>query len=145
MVRFQKMIHNVVWFARFTPECLEGRAWLSTKVAQLPRSKGGLAVPDLKLELLALAAAMINKWAIDATQQRQIVGDILADTSGDPTKSLLYVSSIPTPASRRGYMLRESIWITGAHVYNNYGGGATVPHKAAMVVALHGLTSISGR
>ncbi|KAE9057816.1 hypothetical protein PF002_g32709 [Phytophthora fragariae] len=48
----------------------------------LPRKLGGIAVPDLKAELLALAAVTTNKWALDASPEAQIVGDVLTSPAG---------------------------------------------------------------
>ncbi|KAE9279868.1 hypothetical protein PR003_g28115 [Phytophthora rubi] len=75
---FQKMIKNYIWHGRFTECDVGGRAWLNQHVATLPRQQGGLPVPDLKMELLALAAVTVNNWAVDSDPDTQILGDVLA-------------------------------------------------------------------
>jgi hypothetical protein len=76
---FQKRIHNFIWHGYFSAAKSSGRAWLNAKVAALPRGKGGIAEPNLALELQAMAAATLAAWAIWSTPSALIVGDILGD------------------------------------------------------------------
>ncbi|KAE8957227.1 hypothetical protein PR001_g31453, partial [Phytophthora rubi] len=82
ILAFQRTITNYVWHARFTDDTVTGRAWLNGHIAALPRSKGGLAIPDLKTELMALAAVTANNWAVEAGTVSHIIGDVVAGNGG---------------------------------------------------------------
>ncbi|KAE8970633.1 hypothetical protein PR002_g27059 [Phytophthora rubi] len=141
---FQKMITNFVWHGRFTEEDVGGRAWLNVHVASLTRHQGGLAVPDLKVELLALAAVTVNIWAIDADPSPQIVGDVLTGPLVDGVAPSVYVSPRHTPPTTYGKRLKDSIWTTGINVCNTYGEVTPPEHKGYMVIALACLLHFRG-
>ncbi|KAE8914527.1 hypothetical protein PF003_g1942 [Phytophthora fragariae] len=133
---FQRMIHNFVWHARFSADAVGGAGWLNKQVAGLPRKDGGLAVPDLKLELLAHAAVTVNAWALEADQTMQIVGDVVAGAGTAATAQPLYITPRHTPRPTQTPRLTKSLWATGLTLCNVYGGVAAVTGKADMVVAL---------
>lgn len=140
---FQKRIHNFVWHARFTVDRVSGRAWLDGHIAFLPRKLGGIAIPDLKTELLAMAAVTINKWALDSSREALVIGDVLISQGSDTAKRLTYVSH-STPLSGRTPQLGDSLWTTGVRVCNYMGGVGMVEKKAEMVQALHALSYFRG-
>ncbi|KAE9293302.1 hypothetical protein PR003_g24536, partial [Phytophthora rubi] len=133
---FQKMITSFVWYGRFTSEDMRGRAWLNSEVAALPRAQGGLAIPDLKVELLALAAVTVNHWAVDASPNLQVVADVLAGSASSCDAPMVYVTPRHTIPSAQGKRLRDTLWDTGVLVCNAFGGVAPTPAKAEMVAAL---------
>ncbi|KAE9164136.1 hypothetical protein PF004_g29926 [Phytophthora fragariae] len=134
---FQKMIKNYIWHGRFTECDVGGRAWLNQHVATLPRQQGGLAVPDLKMELLALAAVTVNNWAVDSDPDTQILGDVLAGCQTVGVAPQMYITPRHTPPTVHNRRVKESIWSTGLSVCNSFGGVSPAASKAAMVVALH--------
>ncbi|KAE9007057.1 hypothetical protein PR001_g17055 [Phytophthora rubi] len=115
---------------------MRGRAWLNSEVAALPRAQGGLAIPDLKVELLALAAVTVNHWAVDASPNLQVVGDVLAGSASSCDAPMVYVTPRHTIPSAQGKRLRDTLWGTGVLVCNAFGGVAPTPAKAKMVAAL---------
>ncbi|KAE9305565.1 hypothetical protein PF008_g21686 [Phytophthora fragariae] len=141
---FQRMIQNFVWHARFTEDKVEGRAWLDQQVAELPRKDGGLAIPDLKLELLAHAAVTVNAWALDADTSTLIVGDVVAGDGACSPARQLYVSPRHTPRPKQTPRITESLWTTGLSLCNAYGGVVALTDKVAMVVALGWLLQFRG-
>ncbi|KAE8884879.1 hypothetical protein PF005_g3796 [Phytophthora fragariae] len=142
---FQKMIHNFIWHARFTDERVGGRAWLNEHIAMLPRQLGGIAVPDLKTELIALAAVTVNMWALDASPEAQIVEDVLTNSTGNPEASMVYISPHQVTPPKKGQRLGASLRTTGVHTCNVYGGVVMVAGKAAMVQALNSVRYFKGR
>ncbi|KAE9069884.1 hypothetical protein PF007_g27147 [Phytophthora fragariae] len=141
---FQKMIENFVWHARFSADAVAGRAWINRYVATLPRRDGGLAVPNLKLELLSHAAVTVNTWAIEADTTTLVVGDVIAGADASGPAPMLYVSPRVMQPPKTGPRLRETIWTTGVHLCNAYGGVVAVAEKADMVRALHCLQYFRG-
>ncbi|OWZ21643.1 LOW QUALITY PROTEIN: Secreted peptide [Phytophthora megakarya] len=77
LTRLTKKIKNYVWNAVFTEVTTGSRAWLDMNVAGLPRSQGGMAIPDLRVELMAMAATSIVAWGVYGTRESHIVGDVL--------------------------------------------------------------------
>ncbi|KAE9183221.1 hypothetical protein PF004_g24009 [Phytophthora fragariae] len=73
----QRGIRNFVWHGQFVPSGTNGSHWINTDIAALPRASGGLAVPDLKAELLAFAATEVTRWALTSNTTMRAVGDIL--------------------------------------------------------------------
>ncbi|KAG2948185.1 hypothetical protein PC116_g3250 [Phytophthora cactorum] len=51
-------------------------------LAALHQTTGGLAVPDLKVELIALAGVALTKWAVNSTHPEHTVGGILLAKGG---------------------------------------------------------------
>ncbi|KAE9282725.1 hypothetical protein PR003_g27329, partial [Phytophthora rubi] len=141
---FQTMIKNFVWHGRFTNGVVGGRAWLNNNVAMLPRQQGGLAIPDLKVELHALAAVTVNVWAVEADPDTQIVGDVLIDQRADLEAMQAYVTPRHTPPTRHSTRVTSSAWTTGLKICNTHGGVTPSAHKAAMVVALFCTTHFRG-
>ncbi|KAJ8524091.1 hypothetical protein ON010_g17027 [Phytophthora cinnamomi] len=77
-------IKNYVWHGAFISEVQGSKAWLDADLAALPRTQGGLAVPDLRVELMAMAAVIISKWAVLGSHVDHIVGDILLAQAAAP-------------------------------------------------------------
>ncbi|KAE9039799.1 hypothetical protein PR001_g7355, partial [Phytophthora rubi] len=141
---FQRMIDNFVWHAQFSEDAIAGRAWLNKQVAQLPRKDGGLAIPNLKLELLAHAAVTVNRWALEADTNTHIVGDAVAGDGKIATAQALYVSPRHTPLQNQSPRILTSLWITGRTLCNLYGGVVALKAKEDMVVALSCLLHFRG-
>ncbi|KAE9281929.1 hypothetical protein PR003_g27539 [Phytophthora rubi] len=144
IARFQKMINNFVWHARFTDGHVAGRAWLNGHVEALPRKHGGLNIPALKLELLSLAAVTVSKWALEAELDTLIVGDVLAGNRSSPQAPPLYVSPRHTIPSTNGKRMCATLWATGVLVSSTFGGETALPEKSSMVRALHCSTYFRG-
>ncbi|KAE9020215.1 hypothetical protein PR002_g12580 [Phytophthora rubi] len=113
ILAFQRMITNYVWHARFTDDTVTGRAWLNGHIAALPRSKGGLAIPDLKAELMALAAVTANNWAVEADTVSHIIGDVVAGNGGKAVADALYVTPRQTPTHATSRRMYPTLWTTG--------------------------------
>ncbi|KAE8894513.1 hypothetical protein PF003_g21242 [Phytophthora fragariae] len=54
-------IRHYVWHGQFKTDVSGLRAWLDADLAALPRSTGGLAIPDIRAELYALTAVTVSK------------------------------------------------------------------------------------
>jgi hypothetical protein len=141
---FQKRIHNFIWHGYFSAAKRPGRAWLNPKVAALQRLQGGIAEPNLRLELQAMAAVTVTDWAIWSTPAALIVGDILGDRSARADRRHLMIgpSLLPTPPTRP--RLGQSLWPTGASICSTHGTDSFDPDKARRVSALHSLLYFRG-
>ncbi|KAE9337190.1 hypothetical protein PR003_g12127 [Phytophthora rubi] len=67
VVSMQRFIYNFVWHGQFTDGRVLGRPWLRKDVVALSRRRCGIAIPVLELELKALAASTVHKWAMHST------------------------------------------------------------------------------
>ncbi|KAL3660225.1 hypothetical protein V7S43_014756 [Phytophthora oleae] len=81
----ERHIKNYVWHGAFGFEVTGTRAWLNGDVASLRITEGGLAIPNLRTELMAMAADVVPGWALRGDVIAHIVGAILFATalSGD--------------------------------------------------------------
>ncbi|OWZ02757.1 reverse transcriptase, partial [Phytophthora megakarya] len=96
-----KKIKNYVWHGCFATEINGSRAWLDADLAALPRTDGGLAVPDLRIELMAMAATAVAKWSFGGRVEH-IVGDILmADKALQSIPAIfLNTNAVAVPSTR---------------------------------------------
>ncbi|KAE8980381.1 hypothetical protein PR001_g24290 [Phytophthora rubi] len=131
METFQRLIKNFVWHATFTDATGAGRAWLNDHISGLPRQQGGLAIPDLKAELLALAAVTVtvNKWALTADHPALGVGDVITAAVSATETAIANISPRHTAAPMHGKRFRASLWTTGFHLCTSYGGRFSIPAK----------------
>ncbi|KAG2771798.1 hypothetical protein PC129_g16886 [Phytophthora cactorum] len=49
------------------------RAWIGADLAALPQTSGGMAVPDLRTELIAMTGSTVARWALLGTHGPHIV------------------------------------------------------------------------
>jgi hypothetical protein len=137
---FQRRIHNFIWHTQFTVARIQGRAWMNENVAALPRAQGGLGIPLLKTELLAMAAVMVAKWAVLSTPEQLIISDVLAVQNQEPGRRHCVVAPRLISAQRPDHRLGPSIWEAGLRINGLYGGMETHADKAALVTGIHCLT-----
>ncbi|KAE8960518.1 hypothetical protein PR001_g30359 [Phytophthora rubi] len=107
------MIKNYVWHGQFTSEVTGHRAWLDADLAALPRSTGGLAIPDVRAELYALAATAVSKWAEMGTRHMHIVGDILFHHTATGTAPKVYITPEYKPVAPEGVQRKLTLWAAG--------------------------------
>ncbi|OWZ18704.1 reverse transcriptase [Phytophthora megakarya] len=121
-----KCIHNFVWFGCFEEDRIQGRAWISNDIASLPRNEGGLALPNLRAELLAMAAVAVTTWAQNSTKTRTLVGDILF--SGDCASPLpmKYITPGYAPRPIAAFSKRTNLFRVGAEKVLTHGSNAFV-------------------
>jgi hypothetical protein len=142
---FQRRIHNFVWHAQFTGARVSGRAWMNDHVAALPREQGGLGLPLLKTELLAMAAVVVANWAVLSTPEQLIVGDVLAAPDQEPESRLCVVAPRFIPAQRPDHRIGTSVWEAGVRINGLYGGMEMHKDKAAMVAGINCLNYFAER
>lgn len=81
---------------------LGDRGWLNADVAALPPSEGGLAIPDLASELKAMAATVVQDWALEANEQLRTVGDLLFAERASTQAPEVYITP-EAPPNRQYY------------------------------------------
>ncbi|KAF4132146.1 hypothetical protein GN958_ATG18660 [Phytophthora infestans] len=91
LFELQARILNFVWHDLFSDTGVSGRHWISQDIAALPRKEGGLAVPNVKAEVLALAATEVTRWALTSNCTMLIAGDILFSGTTGSGASETYV------------------------------------------------------
>ncbi|TDH69998.1 hypothetical protein CCR75_006369 [Bremia lactucae] len=78
MVRLmEKYINNYVWHGVFDKLDTRCTTWMTGTVAGLRQKEGGLAVPNLRAELLALSAVTVSRWGSSATKASLLIGKVL--------------------------------------------------------------------
>lgn len=107
------MIRNYVWHANFTTDIHGQRGWLDADIAALERSEGGIALPDIRAELYALAATTVGTWAELGTRTMHIVGDILFHHPKPGLAPRVYITPDYVTAAAEGFSRRRTLWATG--------------------------------
>ncbi|KAE9287458.1 hypothetical protein PR003_g26046 [Phytophthora rubi] len=70
-------IRNFVWRASFSEPLTPVAGWINKGVAALPPKAGGVGIPNLEVELRAMSAMVVMKWALTSKRTLQEVGDVL--------------------------------------------------------------------
>ncbi|KAF1324728.1 hypothetical protein FI667_g9605, partial [Globisporangium splendens] len=71
---------------------------------------GGLAVPNIRTELMTMSATAVSKWALTTSHIDQVIGEILLHNTRASSMYITPLDAIP----RRPLQLRENMWTTGA-------------------------------
>lgn len=110
MSSLQKLVKRFVWGSR---EGVPTRAWMSDAQAGLRVCEGGLAVPHVATDLLAMAATAVGRWAAGANGPARIAGDILlAERAGVD----VYLTPARRDAPVGGFTVADTMWKSGAAV-----------------------------
>ncbi|KAE8904371.1 hypothetical protein PF003_g11658 [Phytophthora fragariae] len=123
--QFASKVRNYVWHAAFAKDVDGTRAWLDADLAGLERTSGGLAVPDLRAEVMAMAAVTVTMWATTGTSKLQIAGDVLFDGSDSGMAPAICITPNRLPPPPTGSRQLSTIWKTGRTLITNNGGGRT--------------------
>ncbi|KAG3015647.1 hypothetical protein JG687_00015926 [Phytophthora cactorum] len=100
-------IKNFIWRSSFARTDRAPAGWVGAAIAGLPDNLGGLGIPCIKTELMALGAHTVGKWALAENPLTQMIGDILQLPHGLQKRALVpRHCKIPCK-------LRKSIWETG--------------------------------
>jgi hypothetical protein len=122
--KFMAKIKNYVWHATFTADMDGSRAWLDADLASLDRTGGGLAVPDVRAEILAMAATTVAQWAATGTTALHIARDVLFAKEATGRIPKIHVTPNSLPPSARGCRQQHSMWVTGRTLVTRTGGDA---------------------
>ena len=84
-------VHQYLYLARhFGPLQTRYTTWKTGPVSGLNRKEGGLALPNLRAEILALSAATVSYWSSLVAKEKMIIGDALLHNGrqkgGEPQK-----------------------------------------------------------
>ncbi|KAG3215794.1 hypothetical protein PC129_g13336 [Phytophthora cactorum] len=100
-------IKNFIWRSSFARTDRAPAGWVGAAIAGLPDNLGGVGIPCIKTELMALGAHTVGKWALAENPLTQMIGDILQLPHGLQKRALVpRHCKIPCK-------LRKSIWETG--------------------------------
>lgn len=81
-------------------------AWMGAKQAELPTAEDGLGIPNIQLELVAMASMAVGCWASDSSELEWGVGDVLLNPGAPRTSYVM-----PTPVPSRSWA--DSMWRAG--------------------------------
>ena len=111
--------------------------WLTGTVAGLRRKEGGLAIPNLRAEQLALPAVTVSRWGFSATSERLLIGDVLLHNgykpAGEPQKLTLGTTGRRVTGFRAG----RTLWTAGRCMLGEYGGSERPRENAAQVARFY--------
>jgi len=105
--RTDKCIRNYVWRSQFVDTGQPPAGWIPTELAEQSSGKGGIGLPNLKTELIALSAMVAGEWALTYDKQKQVLGDILQQRDCGEAESL-----VPHRA-KSGRNPKATLWATG--------------------------------
>jgi hypothetical protein len=136
---FSTKIKNYVWHATFSEEMDGSRAWIDADLASLDRTSGGLAVPDLRAEVMAMAATTVAQWATNGTTALHIAGDVLfaKATAGRIPTIMVTPNLLLSPA--RGFRMQSTLWTTERTLITRAGGALLHQQRPHVVTALRNL------
>jgi hypothetical protein len=123
-------IRNFVWHGQFTTELGVVRAWLDADLAALPRTAGGLAIPDLRVEVYAMAATTVSQWAEAGTAQTHIVGDVLFHNRRHGKAPAIYITPESGDPAAPGIPRKATLWKTGRDILAQAGAPPAIDLEA---------------
>ncbi|KAJ8558990.1 hypothetical protein ON010_g8458 [Phytophthora cinnamomi] len=135
VLNLQSRIRNVVWFGDFDEAGPFGRAWVAADIANLPRRHGGIAIPQARLELLALAATEVDRWALTSDDTMLVVGDLLHHP-GRIDDSASYVSVSHSDRTPMTGHFPPSLWTAGKTMLASAGIDQQFPPHTPLLVQL---------
>ncbi|OWY94777.1 Secreted peptide, partial [Phytophthora megakarya] len=122
VVRVEKHIKNYVWHGAFALEITGTRAWLNGDVASLPITEGGISIPNLRTELMAMAADAVTKWAVNGSFAAHIAGDLLFGKKSDTIAAGVFITPGTSGDARSGARYGATLWTTGRQLIEREGG-----------------------
>ncbi|OWZ14410.1 reverse transcriptase [Phytophthora megakarya] len=133
---FTDRIAAFIWGGTFDePESL--KAWLARDATRLPRREGGLAAPDLKAELLAMAATTVTRWATTSTTTELVVGDMLAPRLAMDQPPPVYITPGHSPRPVDGFRETQSLWSAGIMMIRAAGSAPPADGHGALVAEVY--------
>uniref|UniRef100_A0AAV1T560 Reverse transcriptase domain-containing protein n=1 Tax=Peronospora matthiolae TaxID=2874970 RepID=A0AAV1T560_9STRA len=129
----QLLVKRFVWGSR---QGVPSRAWMSEAQAGLRVCDGGIAIPHVATELLAMAANAVGKWASFSNGPARVAGDILLARRAGVDVYLTPDKPCTTP---KFFTVSDTMWASGAAVVR---GVHSVPidlSKAGCVAATESL------
>ncbi|GMF41063.1 unnamed protein product [Phytophthora fragariaefolia] len=131
--RLSSCIHNFVSHGCFEESSTGRKAWVLPDIAGLQRSEGGLALPDLNAELLAMAAVSVEEWASKATRVRRLVGDILCAIDHSNADGMTYITPGYSPRSISGFGRRRTLFSVDVTMILHFGAQPLQPGHHTVV------------
>ncbi|KAF1333576.1 reverse transcriptase, partial [Globisporangium splendens] len=101
------LVKQFVWGSR---NGKPAKPWMKEEQAELKKMNGGLAVPNIRTELMTMSATAVSKWAITTSHIDQVIGEILLHNTRASSTYITPLDAIP----RRSPQLRDNMWTTGA-------------------------------
>jgi hypothetical protein len=103
----QRCIRNYVWRSKFANPERAPAGWIQADLAEQSACNGGIGIPNLRVELMAMSAMVVGDWALTYSVQQQALGAILQ------TRDLGAAESIVPRAKQPAVGTKGSLWGTG--------------------------------
>ena len=118
--KLSKLIKNYVWHGYFGE--LDGRCttWLNERVAGLACKEGGLAIANLKAEIMAMAAVTAGRWSMSAKTDL-LSGDILMASADSIHTETTMCMMGHTARSFSAFRSGQSVWSVGKRMLGEHG------------------------
>ncbi|GMF48889.1 unnamed protein product [Phytophthora fragariaefolia] len=111
---FSKRITSFIWTGQFSDHKAANSSWLDADICGLPRREGGMAVPNLRAELVAMAASTVSDWALSGSLSDHIVGDILYSTTARYDAPPVMVTPGCDVTTVHAFGRTRTLWAVGA-------------------------------
>ncbi|GMF59809.1 unnamed protein product [Phytophthora fragariaefolia] len=121
----------------FTAQPTFTTTWLDADVSGLTRREGGMALPSLWAELLAMAMATVSDWAIHGTTCVHVIGDILHPLTTTETAPRVEITPGYTDQPIREVGMNVMMWYAGATMIQSSGGSLPPITHRCILTELH--------
>ncbi|KAG6947070.1 hypothetical protein JG688_00015711 [Phytophthora aleatoria] len=102
-----RRIKNFIWKSKFTIAEQVVVGWIPAEAAEMAVQEGGLAIPNITAELIAMEAHAVGDWAMMEHPVLQTAGELLQEATKQNRGPLVPIRQ--TVAAK----VRDSLWATG--------------------------------
>ncbi|TDH65148.1 uncharacterized protein CCR75_008068 [Bremia lactucae] len=133
----EKYIKNYVWHGVFDKLDTRCTTWMTGTVAGLRRKEGGLAVPNLRAELLALSAVTVSRWGSSATKTSLLIGEVLLRNGKKHECAAQKLTMGWTRRRVTGFAAGSTLWAAGRCVLGEHAGSGHHGEHVAQVARFY--------
>ncbi|EEY59165.1 secreted peptide, putative, partial [Phytophthora infestans T30-4] len=114
-------VRNFVWNSSFASPLNPPKGWISADIAELPVKDGGIGLPNITTELIAMAAMAVGEWSMSSNELKTKCGHVLRQ---DATNEDTHITPI---RKRYSKSVTEDMWSTGQPLVTTWFGPEEVP------------------
>ncbi|GMF14996.1 unnamed protein product [Phytophthora fragariaefolia] len=93
--------------AIIVPKMLAPAGWIQSALAEQPTKEGGIGIPNIGTELMAMGAMVVGTWAMTQDRHKQRLGEILQERDTGEVQRLIPRTGTPKPGPQ------ATLWDTG--------------------------------
>ncbi|GMF38587.1 unnamed protein product [Phytophthora fragariaefolia] len=125
-----------MWHGCFSVTAPTSSTWLDVAIGGLPRSDGGMAFPQLRVELLAMAEMTVSDWALTGSLTNHVIGGILYPAQPARAAPMVVVTPGHGGHPVRGFTCHKTLWAVGAEMVSKAGAPPLSPLSATIAEVL---------